>query len=90
MLLPCSRGQVKSNYKQTGVIHTTNSSKNLSLKLVESNKPLVEAGDWLIHRVSRNLIESLREYKGDKVPHTDCIIRLRANDKELSNQHFFL
>lgn len=85
-----ARGKITSDYKQNGVIHTTNSAQNLFSNNNTTIFPCVENGDWIINRVSRNLIDSLREYKGQRSPFTDCVIRLRTNNQKSSIIFFAL
>ncbi|MGI2039391.1 Eco57I restriction-modification methylase domain-containing protein [Shewanella frigidimarina] len=88
-LIDIQRGNVKSNYKQEGVLHTTNIHiKHVSSKM-KNEKITVTKGDWVIKRVSRDLASSLKEYIGCDILFTDCILRLRARKKTQSDEVFF-
>jgi len=86
------RGCIKSNYKQDNVLHTTNCNHQFKIKdsSVHSETEKVEDGDWIVKRVSRNLSESLKEYKGCSIQFTDCILRLRAKDINKTYEVFFV
>jgi predicted RNA methylase len=85
------RGDVKKDYKQDNVLHTTNCDSNFEIENEQQSDghKLVRKGDWIIKRVSRNLGDSLMEYKGSDRKFTDCILRLRAIDSSNSYEVFF-
>ena len=86
-LFSFQRGDIKSDYKRLEVLHTTNASQNLKASPI--SKLCVESGDWIIKRVSRDLTNSLREYAGNKVSYTDCIIRIKSIDNNFTYRNFF-
>lgn len=85
------RGGVTKNYKQDNVLHTTNCNDNFKCnnEVQSTGHELVHKGDWVIKRVSRDLGNSLIEYKGGDSRFTDCILRLRAISESSSYEVFF-
>lgn len=86
-LFQLKRGSITTNYKRENVIHTTNSKKDIIPPCIA--KTTIKKGDWLIHRVSRNIIQSIREYNGSPALFTDCIIRLRPKNDSQFNEIFY-